>query len=384
MTPLTLPPAQLITTMGALLPAVDALRRAGIFALDTESNSLYAYHHRVCLIQLSTPSTDYLIDALALRDLEPLRQLVAEPDIEVVMHAAENDILLLHRDFDFRFARVFDTLWAARVLGWKQAGLAAILLEQFEVEQDKRMQRTDWGQRPLTAAQLEYARLDTHYLLPLRQRQMDELKQRRRWQEALEAFAGLTNIIWEDKDPPTFWRVPGAYDLEPPRQAILQAVFEWREKAAERQDVPPFKVMNNDVLLALAQQAPATESELHQIKGMGRNLRGPAARSLLQAVRKGQQNPPPRPPERPFRFPRPDDAMLASFDRLRAWRTQAAQERGVDPDVVLTNQMLMAIARALPTSLDALATTGLLGPWKLETYGPDIVRIIRSIRSIQD
>lgn len=369
-----LPP--LITTPDALALAVADLRRAGRFALDTESNSLYAYHYRVCLIQAASDSADYLIDTLALPDQSLLHELVAEPGIEVTMHAAENDTLLLHRDFGFRFHRLFDTLWAARILGWRQAGLAAILQDLFGVQLDKRMQRTDWGRRPLTPDQIAYARLDTHYLLPLRDRLEAELKARGRWAEAEEAFAGLTAIVWEGKEAPSFWRLPGAWDLEPRQQAVLKALFDWREAAASRRDIPPFKVMGNEVLITLAKTQPATLSELRSTPGLPRYLPEAIARTLRAMIEDAQTHPTPAPPERNHTR-RPDADTLTRYDRLRAWRTRTAEQRGVDPDVVLTNQALMAIARLNPLDLSALAAAALLGAWKLDAYGPAIVQALR-------
>ena len=205
---ITTPPL-LVTTPGQLATAITELRQAGRFALDTESNSLYAYAYRICLIQLSSDTSDYLVDPLAFSDLSSLGSLVADDALEVTMHAAENDILLLDRDFGFRFGRVFDTLWAARILGWPRPGLASILDERFGVKQDKRMQRADWGQRPLSAAQIAYARQDTQYLLPLRDMLEQELRARGRWQEAQEVFAALPAIEWEEKEPPTMWRLSG-------------------------------------------------------------------------------------------------------------------------------------------------------------------------------
>ncbi len=199
------------------------------------------------------------MDSLALiKDLHPLRELITEPEIEVTMHAAENDLLLLHRDFDFLFGQVFDTLWAARILGWSKPGLASILKEHFGVALNKKMQRADWGKRPLTEEQLQYARLDTHYLLPLRDQLQDALQARGRWQEAQEVFSGLVDIRWEEKDPPTIWRITGVRDLEPQQQAVFQALFDWREKQAQRRDIPPFRVLRNETLMALALEQPTT------------------------------------------------------------------------------------------------------------------------------
>lgn len=370
------PDARLLRTTAALAAAIADLRRAGRFALDTESNSLYAYHYRVCLIQISTSETDYLIDALALPDQQLLVELAANPDIEITMHAAENDVLMLHRDFGFRCARLFDTLWAARILGWKQVSLAALLRDRFGVEVDKRMQRTDWGRRPLTPDQLAYARLDTHYLLPLRDQFEDELRLRGRWDEAREVFAEMTTITWEEKDAPSIWRLAGVWDLEPRQQAVLKALFEWRETTAAQRNVPPFKVLGNETLIALALAQPDTLSALHNIRGVPRHLPERTARALLRALREGQQASRPLPPERTYGA-RPDNGALARFDRLRSWRTSQAEQRGVDADVILTNQILMAIARANPPDLSALRMAGLLGPWKLDAYGTQILQAMK-------
>lgn len=369
--------AILLDTPAALARALADLRRAGRFALDTESNSLFAYHYRVCLIQISTAEADYLIDALALPDQQPLVDLAADPKIELTMHAAENDVLMLHRDFGFRCTHLFDTLWAARILGWKQVSLAALLRERFGVEIDKRMQRTDWGRRPLSPDQLAYARLDTHYLLPLRDQMEAELRAQGRWGEAQEVFAELTAIRWEEKDAPSFWRLPGALDLEPRQQAVLKALFDWREASAEQRDIPPFKVLGNETLIALAQALPDTLAALHGIRGVPRHLPERTARALLRVLREGKLAPLPAPPERTY-GPRPDNGAVARYDRLRGWRTRRAEQRGVDADVILTNQVLMAIARANPSDLTDLQDTGLLGPWKLEAYGAEILQMMRN------
>ena len=182
--PTRLPPPVLVDSPPAFGEMIAALSGQPLLALDTESDSLYRYFFKVGLIQISTPATDYLVDPLRLPDLTPLGDILADPAVEKVFHAAENDILMLKRDFSFRFANVFDTMLAARILGWKQVSLAALLAQHFDVTLDKRAQLTDWGHRPLDAAQLSYARLDTHYLLPLRDLLIAELRQRRRWREA--------------------------------------------------------------------------------------------------------------------------------------------------------------------------------------------------------
>ena len=160
----------LISLPAALERLASELSSEPIIAVDTESNSLYAYQEKVCLIQFSTPGKDYLVDPLALKNLSPLDPVFRSPKIEKVFHAAEYDLLCLKRDFGFEFNNLFDTMIAAGILGRQALGLGSILKDEYGVQVDKRNQRANWGQRPLPEGLLKYAQLDTHYLIPLRNR----------------------------------------------------------------------------------------------------------------------------------------------------------------------------------------------------------------------
>ncbi|HIQ05856.1 MAG TPA: hypothetical protein EYH31_09225, partial [Anaerolineae bacterium] len=303
------------------------------------------------------------------------------------MHAAENDILALKRDFGFQFANVFDTLRATRILGWRQVGLAAILKNKFGVVLNKRMQRTNWGHRPLTPEQLAYARLDSHYLLPLRDILEAELRACGRWEEALEAFASLPDIEYEDKvfDPEGFWRIHGVRDLSPRELAVLRELYLWREREAQRLDRPPFKVAHNDVLLQLAVRQPRNRKELSRIEGLSPYQISRFGARLLAAVARGQQAPPPAPPERRTHHAgdRPDEATLVRFDALRRWRRVRAERRGVDPDVIFTNDVLMAIARCAPRNGEELEACNNIGTWKRQEYGDEILRVLRETEDLR-
>jgi ribosomal protein S18 acetylase RimI-like enzyme len=148
----------------ALHRMIDDLAGQSIIAVDTEANSLFAYRERVCLIQFSTSESDYLLDTLALDDLSSLAPIFSNPCIEKVFHAAEYDILILRHDFDFSFARIFDTMVAARILGWDAVGLGALLQSEFSIHANKKYQRANWGMRPLPQDMLTYAQMDTHFL----------------------------------------------------------------------------------------------------------------------------------------------------------------------------------------------------------------------------
>jgi ribonuclease D len=371
-----LPPI-LVDSRPKLAALVEAAQQEPAIGVDTESNSLFAYYHRVCLLQISLPGHDYVIDPLAV-DVTPLGVLFASETCLKIFHAAENDILGLKRDYAFAFANIFDTMLAARILGWPQAGLAGILGDKFAVQLNKTLQRADWGRRPLDPALLAYAQLDTHYLLPLSNQQEAELKARDRWEEAREAFARLPYVEWVEKpfDTDGFWSLPGARDLSPASLAVLQQVYLWREQQARREDRPPFKIIDQRTLVEISRRQPADLTDLRLVAGMtGGQVRRYGA-PILQAVTRGRTAPAPKPPKRSNGNGngRPDPRALDRFDALRAWRTEQARERGVDPDVILTNEQLMTIARQAPATIEALTAINVMGSWKLSAYGQAILR----------
>ena len=369
----------LVDSADALEALVLAAQQVPVISVDTESNSLFAYFHRVCLLQISLVRHDYVIDPLAV-DLAPLGPLFADPACQKIFHAAENDILGLKRDYAFTFANIFDTMLAARILGWPQAGLAAILASRYNVHLNKSLQRADWGRRPLNTELLAYAQLDTHYLLPLRDEQEAELRSQDRWEEAQESFARLPLVEWVEKpfDGDGFWSLPGARDLSPSALAVLQQLFLWREQQARKEDRPPFKVIDQRTLVGISRQQPADEEGLRRVGGMTSGQARRYGAAVLQAVARGRKSPAPAPPKRTNGngYGRPDPKTVDRFDALRAWRTERARQRGVDPDVILTNDQLMTIARQAPTTVEALAATNAMGPWKLSEYGEAILRLL--------
>ena len=259
---LPLPAPVWVDTPNALRRMVEILAREPRLAVDTEANSLHAYREQVCLIQFSTPETDYLVDPLALDDLTHLAPLFSDPKIEIIFHAAEYDVLGLQRDFDFSFTNLFDTMLAARTLGYKQVGLGRLLAEKFNVDVDKHNQKADWGQRPLTPSLTDYARLDTHYLIALRDILEAELRAMGRWELAQEDFARSCFVNNSNGHRPVrgHWeRVDGRLDLTQRQQTILNELCIKREKMAERLNRPLFKVVDDRLLLRVAQaETPLT------------------------------------------------------------------------------------------------------------------------------
>ncbi|MBN1811891.1 MAG: HRDC domain-containing protein [Anaerolineae bacterium] len=358
--------------MTALL---KALYDEPFVAVDTESNSLYVYQEQVCLIQVSVPNRDYIVDSLAILDLSPLAHFFADPKVQKIFHAAEYDVMCLKRDFGFRFVNLFDTMWAARILSWPRVGLGDILKDLFDVRTNKRYQRYDWGKRPLDQKALIYASLDTHYLLPLRHLQADGLMQKERWEEAQEVFEQVADSepVSNDFETEDFWHVKGAFDLHRRELAVLRELCIWRDGEARRKDRPHFMVLHDRVLITLAQVCPRTREKLARIDGIKPyNVRRYGKR-ILQAIERGMDAPVPSPLPPP---PRHSDEEVERYEALRTWRKEVAAEREVDVDVVVGNAVLWTLAEQNPRTTKELLGIEGLGPWKRRTYGEAILGVL--------
>lgn len=356
---------------------VADLNRYTRLAVDTESNSLHAYKERVCLIQFSTEKKDYLVDPLAIKDLSSLGPIFANPHIEKVFHAAEYDLICLRRDYHFQFANLFDTMLAGRILGKTEVGLAAMLEETFGIHLNKKFQRANWAKRPLPPDWLAYARLDTHYLLALRDRLEAELAARGRLGLAQEDFLRLCNAPAPNNGHNGLnpcWRISGSRDLSNQEAAVLNELCAFREEQARLADIPPFKIMTNDTLLSLAIQQPETFEELENIRGLGSWLLKHYSARILDAIRRGRAS---RPIQPPPSQPRPKEDYLNRIEMLRLWRKQAGAEMGVPSDVILPRDLMEQIALVNPKSKEQLEDLMKNLPWRMEHFGNDILAVIK-------
>ena len=345
-----------------------------ILAIDTESNSLYAYQEQVCLIQFSTNQKDYLIDTLSLTDLSPLRNIFKSKHILKVFHAAEYDLICLFRDYGFRFNHIFDTMLAARILGYQHVGLSSLLEQYFNIQIDKKFQRANWGQRPLKPEMLAYARLDSHFLIPLKDHLRAELEVAGLLALAYEDFERLTIGIEDTTEScaDDFWKIHGARDLAPEKAAVLKSLYQYREAIAKAQDRPPFKVLSNQALIEIAEICPQHQSDLMKLSALHENQVKRYGRGLLEAVQIGLQAPPEQVPS----HARPHNSVLNRMEALQDWRKETGKALGVPSDVILPRDVLCRIARTNPRELKVLKAQMFDVPDRFKRFGKDILNVI--------
>ncbi len=365
-------PYQLVDTPTAWRACLEQIRGHHRVALDLEANSLYVYREQICLIQLSLPGADFILDPLAGFPLAGLDEVLADPAVEKVFHASEYDLILLKREYGWPVVNLFDTMWAARILGYTNMGLAWFLAEFYSVTLSKKYQKTDWSRRPLSSEQLEYAYKDTHVLLDLRHNLVGKLEEAGLMQEAREIFANESNVRVPQRlfNPEGFWSLRGIRELPVGARPIVAELFLYREAEAQRRNLPPFKVFTNEVILALARSAPRNHAEMNALRGVPGAVRRQYGDILLELIEKGRGAPVPKPPQRSQAT---EVGILERFERLQHWRKEMAQQRGVESDGIITRETMWAIAHLNPLSLDELAQVTTLGPHRLALYGPQIL-----------
>ena len=324
------------------------------------------------------------MDPLADIDLGRLASVFADPGILKVLHGAEFDILQLKRTHPFEFHGLFDTRVAASSLGFRAPGLVAVLDEWLGVKVDKGHQRSDWGRRPLSDGQIEYAAADTRYLVELAERLNEDLHEAGapHPEEVAAECRRLEALIPDPREPgPDDWcRLKGASSLDMVSCRVLRDLNRYRHSVAEERDRPLFKVIGNDALIALARSQPNSLQALRKSKALSPKLIDRYGANLISIIAAAQKRGGLQ--RLPAGKVAPEDQLRGEsrqiYDALRAWRKRVADQRGTDASLIMTKQMMIEIARLRPTanSIDKLRETRLLEPWRLAAYGGQLVEVL--------
>jgi ribonuclease D len=363
----------------------DALEGSTRVALDCEAAGFHRYSDRLCLVQITTDRGSYILDPLAVDAAAVLRGPLGDPDIEIVMHGADFDIRLLHRDLGIRMRGLFDTQVAASLLGVEAFGLASLLEARFGVKLSKKYQRADWAERPLTEGMLDYAASDTRYLFGLADQLVDEVREARRLAWVEEECAALESIPdgFETDDEPVdlVSKIKGARDLTPRQVEALRAALEWRDEIARARDRALFRVIGDAPLIEAVALDPRRVEDLVAIKGFPGGLARAEGKELLGRLRavKELADDELRPYARPKRrgAGRPPPEVEEVVEKLKAVRNRKADELGLARGTLIPNAVLIAIALAAPSDAPGLEAVEGMRRWRVEVLGEELLRVLR-------
>lgn len=284
---------QYINTESELADFCQQIASATWLAVDTEFLRVKTYYPQLCLIQIATANHIACIDPLAINNLDPILDIIYNPEITVVFHAARQDLELFYLLRDTLPNKVFDTQLAATILGYgEQIGYGNLVKKCINVDLDKAHSRTDWAKRPLDPAQIAYAADDVRYLRDVYKLLSQELadKDRSHWLE--DDFLTLANIDTYKPDHDNIWRkVKGFARLKGVQLAVLKQLAAWREQRAIKSNRPRRWILQDDVLISLAKLAPGSMDKLSMIGLLETSTINRYGKTLLAEIKQAKSLP---------------------------------------------------------------------------------------------
>jgi ribonuclease D len=356
-------------------------RQAGRLGLDTEFMPEGRYRPLLCLVQVVVGTDVSVLDPLVGFDFAPLASVLADPGVEIVVHAGRQDVAILRREWRTDVENVFDTQVAAGFAGFSaQAGYNGLLHDALRIRLSKTASFTRWDARPLTDEQLRYARGDVEHLLPLADDIRRRLEPRGRLEWAREECRAVA-LASDERDPEEVWRrLPRATSLDPRERAVARELGAWRERTAAREDRPVGSVLRDPTVVEVAKRQPGGRRELSQIRGLNPDVVRRRGDDILAAVQRGQAAPPVRLDEgERVATETADGPVIALAESLVRARAQAA---GLAYELVAARADLTPIVVAARRGEPEPDVRTLCG-WRRELVGAELLELLAGRRGLR-
>ncbi len=350
-------------------------------SIDTESNSLYAYKEKFCLMQLTGEDINAVVDTLAV-DIKSILPVFADPAVEKIFHSADSDIRVFKAAMGCTFVNIFDVMVAAKYLGIIKCGLDNMVKEFLGgAEMNKKFQKADWGRRPLTKEMLDYASADTIHLKKLRDILAAELEKKGRLEEVTGQFAQICKIEPSPMrfDESGFLTLKSARQLNGRGLAVLRELYLAREVAAIKRNAPPFKVISEDLMLRLSVAPREGLHNLSIFKGVSGYVLANHGGWIREALQRGLKAPEYHVPKREVSREKRAyfETVKNRFKDLKMWRKEIAARRNMLPEAIMGNDVLERLAQSQPRTLEDLHAVRGLGAEKVSLYGLELIEFIK-------
>jgi ribonuclease D len=363
------------------------MANSDVIGLDTESNGRHHYPEQLCLVQIATRHRIYVIDTISISDITSLAEILSDVRVVKVIHESAYDLLCLDRRCGLRIHPIFDTAVAARITGIARFGLASVIESVLGIrfEKNTRLQKADWGIRPLSTEALQYAANDVRHLIDLRNGLVRQLTELGRMHWITEECSRLEDIRYRAPDiENAYLTVKGARKLEPQNLAVLQTLFEFRDEEAMRQCRPPYQILSEETLLYLASNPTV---DLSKIPGLGNWGIAQFGKTLRQAIKSGLSAPPIHINLKSYEFLNEDEMQKLKaireeqFERLvklKAWRLKIGTSLSVSPFLLWPTASLERLSMD-PESLNSELMCGDIRRWQKERFGESLRIQLRSL-----
>ncbi|EDY81933.1 3'-5' exonuclease domain protein [Verrucomicrobiia bacterium DG1235] len=343
----------------------DHLAKQAEIALDSEADNLHHFETKLCLLQLRFDGTIYLLDVTADLDLDRFWEILS--GLHLIMHGSDFDLRLFEEFCGFEAKSLFDSMLASQLLGIKRIGLAALLEENFGVKIPKDSQKSDWSQRPLTPKMLKYAATDVLYLHELRDKLMARIDELGRGEWLKQRCDNQIRIAKSGfpRNDENSWRIPRSDRLDERGQAAVYELWHWRQNLSKRLDRPPFKVLGNDFIIALAEGVSEGNWEF-VFEGLPQGIQRRSRQGLVDALKLGASRDVKTLPQRPPRTERRPPLSQQELDRqdvIKGYRDKLSKELEMDPTLIATRSQVAQLGR------DPADLSGFL-EWQKEILAP--------------
>ncbi|MDR3053193.1 MAG: ribonuclease D [Coriobacteriales bacterium] len=361
-----------IDSQGGLKEFIQRCDGSTVLAIDTEFLREKTYYPQLCLLQLATENDCVIVDPLVVKDLSPLRPLLADPEVVKVFHAGDQDRSILYHDVGVIPTPVFDTQFAAMVLGHsQQLGLAALVKSFTGVALNKGDSYTDWGKRPLTQTQVVYALDDVRYLPGIYATMMERLKKQNRLSWIEQDFARMCDRANFEIDPENRWRrVKHTASLNSRQLALVKELAAWRERTAQKRDYPRKWVLTDELIVEIAKREPRNEEQLYHIRGLREKLGQAWTAEVLAAVacalRKPEKDLPRR--ERKARY---DADCTGALDLMTALVHLRARQNHVATTLLSSQDDLLRVVTGEREQIPVLEG------WRREVVGSELLELLK-------
>jgi ribonuclease D len=373
----------LIATNAALDDLVAHIRQSGRFAFDTEFVSEDTFEPVLCLIQVATESRLAVVDPLKVGDISRFWDAVVDPSIELVMHAAGEDLRICRLQTGKLPRRVFDVQIAAGLVGFGYPlSLSNLVHQALKVSLLGGETRTDWRRRPLSDAQLRYALEDVRHLLDLADKLGGELERLDRVEWADAEFATFLDAIEHRSDEERWRRLSGLHTLNRRGLEVARRLSEWRSEDARRVNRPLRSVLRDDLLVAIARRQPASRRDLEALRDFNRPQLLSRAGEILGVIAEAQALPPEELPEHADRHDDgPGLAMVTSL--LSATLSQSCAQARVAVGLAGGSNDLKDLVRWYLEGQDESRPPEMLQGWRLEVCGRTLVQVLSGRRGLR-
>jgi ribonuclease D len=358
----------------------ERAQREGRFGVDTEFMPEGRYRPLLCLVQVCVGGEIAVLDPFEGFDPAPFAEVLADPGVQVVLHAGRQDVAIMRREWRTEVTNVFDTQVAAGFAGFAaQAGYTGLLHDVLKIRVAKTASFTRWDARPLTQEQLSYAREDVEHLLPLADEIQKRLLSRGRLEWAREECRAIAESS-DERDPEEVWRrLPRATGLDPRERAVARELGAWRERTAMREDRPVGSIVRDPTLVELAKRQPTGRRDLAQIRGLNPEVVRRRSADLLDAIQRGRQAPPIRLEEAErLQTESVDGPAIALSEALVRAR---AQEAGLAYELIAARADLTPIVVAARRG-DPEPKVRTLAGWRRELVGAELLELLRGRRRL--